>query len=63
MATLIENIVKTLTRLEIMNLFEILMFFKLVAQRKASFRASLSSITVFSCAHIKRGFKGFLPLR
>jgi len=26
----------------------------LVAQRKASFIASLSSITVFSCAHIKR---------
>jgi len=35
----------------------------LVAQRKASFIASLSSITVFSCAHIKRVFKGFLPLR
>jgi len=34
----------------------------LVAQRKASFIASISSITVFSCAHIKRGFKGFLPL-
>jgi len=27
---------------------------KLVAQRKASFIASLSRITVFSCAHIKR---------
>jgi len=26
----------------------------LMSQRKASFRASLSSITVFSCAHIKR---------
>jgi len=31
----------------------------LVAQRKANFIASLTSITVFSCAHIK----GFLPLR
>jgi len=27
-----------------------------VAQRKDSFKASLTSITVFSCAHIKRGF-------
>jgi len=32
----------------------------LVAQRKASFKASLSSITVFSCAHIKRVFKSLL---
>jgi len=39
------------------------MFFKLVAQRKASFIASLTRITVFSCAHIKRVFEGFLPLR
>jgi len=35
----------------------------LVAQKKASFIASLTSITVFSCAHIKRVLKGFLPLR
>jgi len=35
----------------------------LVAQRKNSFIASLTSITVFSCAHIKRVFTGFLPLR
>jgi len=35
----------------------------LVAQRKASFIASLSSVTVFSCAHIKRVLEGFLPLR
>jgi len=35
----------------------------LVAQRKASVIASLTSITVFSFAHIKRVFKGFLPLR
>jgi len=35
----------------------------LVAQRKASFMASLTSITVFSCAHIKRVFQGFLPHR
>jgi len=45
-------------------LFETFMlFFKLVPQRKASFIASLTSITVFSCAHIKMVFKGFLPLR
>jgi len=31
----------------------------LVAQRKASCIASLTSITVFSCANIKRGFMGF----
>jgi len=37
--------------------------FLLVAQRKASFIAPLTSITVFSCAHIKRVFKGFIPLR
>jgi len=35
----------------------------LVAQRKASFIASITGITVFSCAHIKGVFKGFLPLR
>jgi len=35
----------------------------LVAQRKASFRASLSGITVFSCAYIKRVFEGYVPLR
>jgi len=29
---------------------------------KVSFITSLSSITVFSCAWIKRVFKGFLPL-
>jgi len=39
------------------------MLFKLVAQRKASCIASLTSITVFSCALIKRVFKCFLPLR
>jgi len=33
----------------------------LVAQRKASFTASLSSITVFSCAHIKRIRMVFYP--
>jgi len=44
-------------------LFEIFsLFFKLVAQRKASFIASLISITVFSCAHMKRLFEAFLPL-
>jgi len=30
-----------------------MLFFKLVAQRKDGFIASLTSITVFSCAHIK----------
>jgi len=33
-----------------------MLFFKLVAQRKVSFIASLTSITVFSCAHIKSVF-------
>jgi len=33
----------------------------LVAQRKASLIASLSSITVFSCAHIKRVKRVFYP--
>jgi len=43
--------------------FEILiLFFKLVAPRKASFIASLTSVTVFSWTHIKRVFKGFLTL-
>ncbi|TNN42150.1 putative protein C2orf42 [Liparis tanakae] len=42
--------------------FKYSFFFRLVAQMKASFTAFLTSITVFSCAHIKRVFKGFLPL-
>jgi len=45
------------------NIEMLMLFFKLVDQRKASFIASLTSITVFSCAHIKRVLKGFLPLR
>jgi len=32
----------------------LILFFKLAYQRKASFIASLTSITVFSCANIKR---------
>jgi len=58
----ILNIVKTLTRWEIMIFIVNINVVLLVAQRKASFIASLSSITVFNCAHIKRVFKGSLPL-
>jgi len=58
----IEHIVKTLTRFEFLGfLFEILIFIPQTCRsKKASFIASLTSITVFSCANVK---KGFLTLR
>jgi len=58
---LIENIVKTLTRLEIIIFIVNINVVLLVAQRKDGFIASLTSITVFSCAHIKSVLRVFYP--